>query len=148
MPGVVADHPFTFRATLYPTSAIDNFADAELLTLGCTSNATWDTTGGTTEPGEPLRCGGTRTAWLWYLITPASSGSLEVSVDGKRTNGFWNFSPAVAIHSADNGAALACAENSTFNVTQVVAVEAGASYLVAVGAVNRPGDCRLHWAVK
>jgi hypothetical protein len=276
---VIADGPFAFRATLYPTSAIDNFADAELLTLGYTSNATWDTTGGTTEPGEPLPCGGTRTAWVkyvadqsgpvtfmnlaghnevlavysgsslsnlqllgcaashryqesstfnvfdetrlrvslennatyyvqiatsgsgsgvvlmvshddvvtndtpasavplaqnhsvvgttvgaftnqldfmcpyqfgsvWYLVTPASSGSLEVSVDSKRTEGFWNFAPTVAIHRADTGATLACAENSTFNVTQVVPVEAGASYLVAVGAVNRPGDYRLHWAVK
>ena len=276
---VIADGPFTFRATLYPAGPIDNFADAERLTLGYTPNGDWTTTGGTTEPGEPLPCGGTRTAWLkyvadqsgpvtfmnlaghnevlavysgsslsnlqllgcaashryqesstfnvfdetrlrvslennvtyyvqiatsgsgspvvlmvshndvvtndtpatalalaqnhsvvgttvgaftnpldfmcpyqfssvWYLIVPATAGNLEVSIDSKRTEGFWNFAPTVAIHRADTGATLACAENSTFNVTQVVAVEAGASYLVAVGAVNRPGDCRLHWAVK
>ena len=85
---------------------------------------------------------------VWYLIVPATAGNLEVSIDSKRTEGFWNFAPTVAIHRADTGATLACAENSIFNVTQTVPVEAGISYLVAVGAVNRPGDYRLHWAVK
>jgi hypothetical protein len=63
---VVASGSFSMRATMYPSSAVDQFSSAERLTLGYTANA-WTTEGASLEPGEPLACGGARTAWLTYV---------------------------------------------------------------------------------
>jgi hypothetical protein len=92
-----------------------------------------------------LNCG----IWesVWYVVTPQSSGILEVTVDSKATGDF-NFAPALAIHRADTGDLLACGADTSATVTQRASVTAGTSYLIDVMSAGHPGDFRMHWEVK
>jgi hypothetical protein len=85
---------------------------------------------------------------VWYLVTPLSSGVLEVTVDSKPTEARGNFIPAVAIHRADTGELLGCEYGTTSTVMQTAPVEAGTSYLINVMSAGFPGDFRMHWAVR
>ena len=69
---VIADGTYTVSALIGPTPFIDNFVDAEDLEFGYMNFQQWTTANTTVEPGEPLLCGGARTAWLRF--TPAQSG--------------------------------------------------------------------------
>ncbi len=84
---------------------------------------------------------------VWYIVTPQSSGTLEVTADSRAT-GDSNFAPALAIHRADTGELLACGADTSATVTQRASVTAGASYLIDVLSAGHPGDFRMHRAVR
>lgn len=84
---------------------------------------------------------------VWYRITPTTTGTLDVTADSMPTTAHRNFAPALAIHRADTGELLTCAQDA-LAVTQSVSVQAGTSYLIAAMSVGFPGDYRLHWAIR
>ena len=125
---------------LPPTN--DSPSAAIALSQNHTVNAT--TVGAFTRWLAP-NCGTWETAW--YLVTPQSSGTLEVTAESKPT-GDPNFAPALAIHRADSGELLACGADTSATVTQRTPAIAGTSYLIAVMSAGHPGDFRMHWEVK
>jgi hypothetical protein len=75
---VIADGPYQVSAIMGPTRFIDNFANAEDLSLGFLNFGSWTTENATVEPAEPLPCGGARTAWLKYV--PDQSGIVTFTI--------------------------------------------------------------------
>lgn len=69
---VIADGTYWVSAVIGPTRFIDNFADAEDLSVGFLNFGNWTTENATVDLGEPLPCGGERTAWLRFV--PVQSG--------------------------------------------------------------------------
>jgi hypothetical protein len=84
---------------------------------------------------------------VWYRVVAPTSGTLEVSIDTKAT-GSYLYMPTGIIHRMDTGELLACAGDTSANVTLHVSAQAGASYLIAVATAGHPGDFRMHWEVK
>ena len=114
-----------------PAPANDNFADAEVI-ASLPFSATADTTGATTETGEPQGCGFFAFRSVWYSFTPTENMVIRVSTTQGTVSGvvslFLASGPAISDLTS-----LAC----TFSNTNVQ-VEAGKTYYLRVDTFGEP----------
>lgn len=135
--------PYWVSALIGPTRFIDNFADAEDLSIGFLNFGGWTTENATVEPAEPLPCGGARTAWLKYVPDQAGTVTFE-SMDS------W-YNDVLALYRGSTLGDLqlvACGEvNRYLDWDQTTRIETrltadvvkGATYYLQIGATLGPG---------
>lgn len=134
---VIADGPFTIRATMYPTPMIDSFADAEELTMGYTSNGVWTSEGGTVEAHEPLQCGGARTSWLRFVPPRSTTVTFMTLSSPNDVLGVYRGSALTDLQllgcGTTNSYQVAGTLTTAFETRLTTVVERGATYYVQVG---------------
>src|SRR5438477_1928461 len=140
---VIADGTYLVSAVIGPTRFIDDFADAEDLSLGFLNFGGWTTENATVQPGEPLPCGGARTAWLKYV--PLQSGTVTFTMmDGLNdVLGLYRGTILANLQLIRCGASNMYQQFdlTTRIETRVTAdVEKGVTYYVQIGATQGSGS--------
>jgi PKD domain len=105
-----------------PPPPNDDFANAKTV-ASLPSSDTVDTTGATTEAGEPFPCGSTG-GTVWYAFTPSSSGSVTATASGQ-------FTARLAAYTGGSLASLTSMGCKFYNLT--IHVDAGTTYYFQVG---------------
>jgi hypothetical protein len=140
---VIADGTYWVSAEIWPTPFVDNFADAEDLPLGFSNFGGWTAENATVELGEPLPCGGARTAWLKYVPDQTSTVTFTM-MDG--------LNDVLALYRGSSFGDLVlmgCGVVNTFQrfdlsmrvETRLTAdVVKGSTYYLQIGATQGPGS--------
>jgi len=120
----------TFNVSVPQPPGNDNFSNATPIAALPFSD-TVDTTGATLEPGEPTPpCFGPPAGSVWYVFTPATSGSVSASGDSAFANEIAAYTGA----SVGNLTPVGCS-TSGFPGLLTIRVNAGTAYYFQVGGV-------------
>lgn len=139
---VLALSPLAYAAPSDAAPANDSFAGATVLT-GTTATATADSTGATTEAGEPSATSSSG-ATLWYRWTAPAAGTYVVTTEGS------SYDTTLGVYTGGALASLTkvASSDNTFDLTSEVGLHAaaGTTYQIQAGG-NNGATGTLHLAV-